>query len=120
MTAAVLYVDDEANVRQAIGTMLERLDCDVKAVEHGFIAVDEVKKNKYDIIFLDMKMPELDGIETCRFIRKIDGYEKTPIIGMSGISSKSEIEEFSKAGINEFVAKPIAMYKFQEILEKWV
>lgn len=120
MNPKILYVDDENNVRVAVSKMLERLGCVVEAVEHGFLAIDAAKKTRYDLVLLDYRMPELDGVETSRFLRKLDDYADVPLIGISGFTDDADVERFEEAGINEFVAKPVAMYKFQEILAKWV
>jgi CheY-like chemotaxis protein len=81
-----------------------------------------VRENKYDLVFMDQMMPGIDGIETTRRIRRLDGeyYKKLPIVALSANAVSGAREAFLESGMNDFIAKPIKSEKLSEILLKWL
>jgi CheY-like chemotaxis protein len=121
-TAKVLIVDDMDMILFVIKDQLLRYGLQVDTAAGGSEAVEKTKHNVYDLVFMDHLMPEMDGIEAAKEIRKREDAEHKhiPIIALtSNIDSEAE-KMFLSAGFNGFLAKPVAKPKLEEILKKWL
>lgn len=119
--ARVLVVDDGAvNLSVAKGLIgLAGIACDTAA--SGREAIDRLKANDYDIVFMDHMMPEMDGIETVREIRSMGGkYARIVIIALSANAMSGAREMFLGAGMNDFLAKPLEREKLHAVLARWI
>ena len=102
---SILLVEDNAINRILAKRSLLNYNCNITEVSNGHQAVEVLKNHKFDVILMDIIMPEMDGIEATRYIRnelKID----TPIIAFTANAFKSEIEKFLELGMNDYVIKP--------------
>ena len=121
--AKVLIVDDNRiNLKVASG-LLKRLGVETILAESGKEAINLLKNGeKYDIVFMDYYMPEMDGIETTKIIRTIDDYCKNELIvvALTANAVEDAKEEFFEAGINDYLIKPIVPLRLNEILTKWL
>jgi CheY-like chemotaxis protein len=112
-----LVVDDYKPAKQLLGASLAAMPQigEVDYASSGEEALAKVVSKQYDIIYLDVSMPGLDGFDTCSFIREIEGYEMTPIIMVSG--SKSQENEFKGivSGCTSYVTKPIQQDNFKKL-----
>ena len=99
----VLLVDDEENICRSLGRRLESWGFDVVAIQSGREAVDKTKEDPADAIILDIKMPEMDGIETLRQIRSFN--RDIPVIMLTAYPSESNIRQTKELGIAGFVPK---------------
>ena len=87
----------------------------------GEEAVEMISKKKYDLIFMDHMMPELDGVETTHIIRRFHkAYDSVPIIALTANAVDGVKEMFLNEGMNDFVAKPIEMSRILAKLQKWL
>lgn len=104
----VLVVEDNAFNQLLATKILERWKCIVDVAEDGKIAVQKAKQNKYDVILMDIQLPEMDGYETTRFIRNNIALSKrnTPIIAMTAHAFASEVEKCMNASMNDYISKP--------------
>ena len=120
-TANILIVDDnDFNLKVAYG-MLGLLKIDAKTVNSGKKAIELIKQNEYDIVFMDHMMPEMDGIETTAEIRKLGGkYELLLIIALTANAVQGAKEMFLANGFNDFISKPIIPDVLNNILIKWL
>ncbi|MFC2116788.1 response regulator, partial [Bacteroidota bacterium] len=89
---------------------------EIDLAENGQQAIQMVKKNKYDIIFLDLLLPELDGLQAAAEIRKL-GF-KLPIIALSSVDDKDSRKEVGEAGMNDYLVKPVAEVILRKFLNK--
>lgn len=80
MKSTVLVVDDDEAVREVASEMLKTLDCDVTSVTSGPEALAALEQNSYDIVFLDVGMPIMSGVEVCRRVRKTMPAQKIAFI----------------------------------------
>ncbi|MDR0701416.1 MAG: response regulator [Azoarcus sp.] len=120
--ARVLVVDDLATnlrVSQGLLAIYElRIDC----AASGHEAIELVRRQRYDIIFMDHMMPGMDGVETVREIRNMDNeYCKTvPIIALTANAVSGVREMFLESGFNDFLSKPIEIARLDAILAHWI
>ena len=102
----LLLVDDDINVKSILTNYL-RNNFRLKHVLNGNDALNIVKKEKYDAILMDINLKGgIDGIKTTREIRKIDGYENTPIIACTAFAMAGDKDEFISAGCSHYITKP--------------
>jgi signal transduction histidine kinase/response regulator of citrate/malate metabolism len=118
----VLIVDDiVTNLKVAQGFLLAyRMQVDICDNGRGSIAL--VKANRYDFIFMDHMMPGMDGIETLRQIRALEGdyFKQVPVIALTANALAGMEEMFLSKGFNDYLAKPIEISKLNALMEKWI
>lgn len=119
--AKVLIVDDNAiNLTVAQG-LIEPLKMQVDTALSGKEAIDKITHNRYDIVFMDHMMPELDGVETTHIIRRLHPeYTSVPIIALTANAIHNTMEMFLKEGMNDFVAKPIEIHILVSKVKEWL
>ena len=118
----ILVVDDnEVNLRVAEG-ILEFYKIKVDKANSGRNALELVKSNNYNIIFVDHMMPELDGIDTLKLIRKMNNNycKKVPIIALTANVVNGAKEMFINCGFNDYISKPIEIKKLEQIIKKYL
>ena len=119
--AEILIVDDNAvNLTVAEG-LLEPLKMNVDTATSGKEAIDKISQHHYDIVFMDHMMPELDGVETTRIIRRFhQEYNDVPIIALTANAVEGTKEQFCSEGMNDFVAKPIELRILVSKVRQWL
>lgn len=119
--AEILVVDDNAiNLTVAKG-LLNPLEMKIDTALSGKDAVLMVTDKRYDIIFMDHMMPEMDGVETTRVIRRLLGNNgQVPIIALTANAVEGTAEMFISEGMNDFVTKPIEMRDMVSKLRRWL
>lgn len=122
INAKILVADDIGvnmilNVRILSDLMPE---AEVVQVTDGLQAVEECKKQSFDIILMDVQMPNMDGLEATRQIRKMQGYANTPIIGITAGNIRGEKEKCLEAGMTDFLAKPIRINDLESTLKPFL
>ena len=99
--------DIEAN-REVMGAMLQKLGHEAHFAEDGVQAVEAAEKDHYDVILMDIQMPNMDGLEATRAIRGLGGrFESLPIIAVSAYSLASDKDAAFAAGMSDFLTKPV-------------
>jgi len=119
--ANILLVDDnEFNLKVACG-LLKLYGIEAKKALSGREAIDLVKENDFDIVFMDHMMPEMDGVEAAAEIRKLgEQYKSLPIIALTANAVQGAKEMFLLNDFNDFISKPIDIQKMLEILINWL
>ena len=119
--AKILIVDDNAiNLTVAEG-LLESLKMQIDTAVSGKLALEMIEEKHYDIIFMDHMMPELDGVETTRLIRRFHSdYNDIPIIALTANAVDGTKNMFLSEGMNDFVAKPIELKVILSKLKTWL
>jgi PAS domain S-box-containing protein len=103
----VLVVDDVAMNRDIAGSFLRAAGHQVSCVEGGKEAVAAVNAAAFDVVLMDVRMPEMDGLEATRRIRSLDGeHGRVPIVALTAQAFTEQVEECRKAGMNGHVSKP--------------
>jgi len=116
--AKILVVDDiDTNLKVAKGLM-QPYKMQVDLCSSGIEAIERVKENDYDLVFMDHMMPEMDGIEATKLIRKT--HANLPIVALTANAVSGTKEMFLSNGFSDFLSKPIDIIKLNSILEKWL
>jgi carbon storage regulator CsrA len=117
----ILLVEDVQLIRIVSCTHLKTLGCVVDAAKDGRETFDLLKnsQNKYDLILLDIGLPDISGIEICKWIRKNKSDSHVPIVFLTS-HGESWREKCRKAGANDFVTKPLSVEKLQELVMRWL
>ena len=119
----VLLVEDE-EVNQIMGrTLLEKMGCEVDVAANGQQAIIEYQKKKYDIIFMDCKMPVMDGFDATKEIREYENSKGdgnyTPIVALTSKVMTGDKALCINAGMDDYIAKPIRKEKVCTAINKW-
>jgi two-component system, sensor histidine kinase and response regulator len=118
--ARVLLVEDnELNREVALG-LLEDAQLNIDIAEHGAAAVQQISKNDYDVVFMDMQMPVMDGITATKAIRSNPCFANLPIIAMTANAMDRDRENCLAAGMNDHLGKPIDPPKLYAALLRWI
>lgn len=120
--AKVLLVDDnKVNLKVAEG-LLRPYKVQLDTADSGSQAIDMVKNQIYDLVFMDHMMPQMDGVEATRIIRSLDDerFRTMPIVALSANAVRGAKELFLEAGMNDFVPKPIEMRIMDRALRRWL
>ena len=107
LSREVLAVDDDPLANRIALAALSRANLNAQAVENPVAALDLLAQKQFDLILLDVEMPQMSGFELCRKLRTLPGYEKTPVIY---VTAHSDFESHSRsilAGGNDLIAKPV-------------
>ena len=115
----VLLVEDN-EVNQILGkALLAREGHRVEIAGNGREAVEKVQQRPFDLVLMDMQMPEMDGLEATQVIRRELGYRSLPIIAVTANAMKGDRELCLQAGMNDYVSKPIKREALREKIEFW-
>ena len=112
----VLVVEDSLTNQMLIKLLLEKLGFVVTIVEDGFQAVDAVNGQVFDMIFMDMQMPNMNGFDATKKLRNLG--VKTPIIAMTGSVTHEGERECLKIGCDDYIPKPIDRSKLLKVIDK--
>ena len=120
--AQILVVDDvEMNLKVFKG-LLKNTKMQIDTAESGFTAIEKLKANDYDIVFLDHQMPEMDGIETLNKIKeeRITGSKEIPFIALTANAISGVREMYIKSGFSDYLSKPVDGKTLSDILRRWL
>ena len=118
--ARVLLAEDNPVNQQVAAAFLNAGGLEVTLAENGVEAVEWVKKSRFDVVLMDMQMPDMDGTQATRLIRKLPQGVGLPIIAMTAAAMDADRQECLAAGMNAHVAKPIDAELLVKTLLEWV
>ncbi|MBI1824855.1 MAG: response regulator [Planctomycetes bacterium] len=118
MTRVLLVEDNAVNRRVATG-ILEKLHCTIVETENGQQALDVLEGAEFDLVFMDVQMPVMDGLEASTRIRSQDRLKHLPIIAMTANAMKGDREICLEAGMTDYVSKPFRIEEIRKMIEKW-
>jgi CheY-like chemotaxis protein/HPt (histidine-containing phosphotransfer) domain-containing protein len=119
----VLLVEDNPINQQVAMAVLGKLGIVPDLAENGVQALDRLRQRPYDMVIMDVQMPEMDGIEATRRIRRGDGGGRNtavPIVAMSANALKGDRERYLAAGMNDYVAKPFEPEHLFAVLQRYL
>lgn len=118
MSKRILIVDDDEMVRIALVELLRPEGYEVETVGSARDALAKIEKGMYDLLMLDIIMPEMDGITLCRKIREREDYNEVPIVFLTAKSRDEDREKGMDVGANIFLSKPISPEKLIEVIRE--
>ena len=106
----ILLVDDSATNQKLANIVLRKMGFDPVTANNGAEAIEKVKTSIFDLILMDIEMPEIDGIQTTREIRKLENPGNRPyIVAMTANAMAGDRERYIAAGMNGYIAKPFKL-----------
>ncbi|MBS4068559.1 MAG: PAS domain S-box protein [Sulfurimonas sp.] len=118
--AKILLVEDNEENQQIVKELLDRVGVEVSVANNGEEALKKVDDTLFDVILMDCQMPIMDGYKATRVLRQDKHMMTMPIIAMTANVMQSDKDECAKAGMSDFVAKPIDVKLFYATLVKWI
>lgn len=108
----ILIVEDNEDNQELMRFLLERAGYDVIAVQNGLEGVETARREKPDIILMDLSLPELDGWSAARQIRADDQLKRTPLIAVTAHTLPGDRRKALAAGFDSYISKPINIHMF--------
>jgi CheY-like chemotaxis protein/HPt (histidine-containing phosphotransfer) domain-containing protein len=116
----VLLVEDNDINRLYASSILKTLGCDIDVAENGFVAVEKIKNEDFDIVLMDIQMPVMDGFEATKAIRAATPPKNiVPIIALTANATKQDIDKCLSAGMNDCISKPFTPDDLYAALSKY-
>jgi len=115
----LLVEDNEINI-QMTKEILENMGFETDMAESGASAVEMTENNSYDVVLMDIQMPEMDGYEAARRIRALKGTENLPVIALSADVVEGAAEKAKESGMNGYIMKPLDPEKLADVLKNFI
>ena len=116
----ILLVEDDAVNREVATEMLARSGLVIETANNGKEGVSKVISAPWDLVLMDINMPEMDGLSATRAIRALPGKASLPIVALTANAFENDRDACIAAGMNDFIAKPISPAVLQETLLRWL
>jgi two-component system, sensor histidine kinase and response regulator len=120
VSTRILLVEDNSINQQVIREILENIGITVEMASNGLAGLNQVQMSTFDLVLMDIQMPEMDGYTATRKIREIPEFAKIPIIAMTAYAMEGDRAKCLAAGMNDHVAKPIDKKQLFSALMKWL
>jgi len=117
---SVLIVDDDIRNIFALSSVLEDYGMQITTADNGRDAINIADKRELDVILMDIMMPELDGLDTMRQIRKIPRCKDLPIVAVTAKAMKGDRERCIEAGAWDYLSKPVDREQLLKVLRAWL
>jgi CheY-like chemotaxis protein len=113
----ILVIEDNPVNMELTVDLLESYGYNVTPAEDGFIALDKVKEDKFDLILLDIQLPKMDGLEVLSRLKEDEATKDIPVIALTAHSMRGDDERFIAAGCIDYISKPIDIHSFKEKIQ---
>ena len=118
MAKNILVVDDDELVLLAVQALLTPLGFSVTLSSSGADALQKAASKRFDVVILDVIMPEMDGFEVCRNLRQLEAHHETPILMLTAKGGEEDKQRGMEAGANLYLPKPIAPKRLIALVEE--
>jgi signal transduction histidine kinase/CheY-like chemotaxis protein/hypoxanthine-guanine phosphoribosyltransferase len=122
--AKILIVEDDPTNQQVILAMLRNLGLSADVAENGLKALEKLKEESYELVFMDCNLPEMDGYSACRAFREWEksgeGGRRTPIVALTANAIKGDREKCLAAGMDDYLPKPVRLSELKGTLLRWL
>ncbi|NRB42774.1 MAG: response regulator, partial [Pseudomonadales bacterium] len=120
--AKILVVEDNVVNQMVARASLERLNCHVFIASCGQDALDNLERQSFDLVFMDMQMPDMSGPEVTRLIRASDNqqWKNLPIVAMTANVGKKDRQLCDDSGMNDFIGKPFTPEQLKQCINQWI
>lgn len=118
LTHSILVVEDNKLYRDMISSVLSKENYHVDEAEDGLCALDKIKKSHYDLILMDLFMPNLDGLNATKKIRQLSGGIDTPVIALTGNKNKELVKKWANYGLKGYIIKPSTKSEILSVVKK--
>jgi signal transduction histidine kinase/CheY-like chemotaxis protein/ligand-binding sensor domain-containing protein len=118
--ARVLVAEDNAVNQRVARRFLERLGCEVDVVDDGVLAVEALERRTYDLVLMDMQMPNMDGLEATRRIRARHVAHRVPIVALTADAMVGTLDRCLAAGMDDYLTKPLESKRLEQVLDRFV
>lgn len=116
----ILIAEDHEINQLAIRAMLEHIGFKVTVADSGTEVLEKLHEQTWELILMDLLMPDMNGIDAARHIRKMRKYDRTPIIALTANALKRDDELYLEAGMNAILTKPIQEQQIADMLDIWI
>jgi signal transduction histidine kinase/CheY-like chemotaxis protein len=119
--AHVLVVEDDLVNRKMAKYMLEKLGCVVAVAETGAEALELAAHAHFDLVLMDWRMPDMDGLETARRMKSLwPADQQVPIVALTASAMEGDRQQCIEAGMSDYLAKPLQMARLADVLTRWI
>ncbi|MEO0468699.1 MAG: PAS domain-containing protein [Bacteroidota bacterium] len=116
----ILLVEDNPINQKVAKRILKKFRANVEIANNGLEALEFVQLRQFDLVLMDMQMPEMDGLDATRAIRKLEGMWQPPILAMTANASEEDRQACLASGMDDFLTKPIKLEVLRKNLRKWL
>jgi len=118
--AKILLAEDNLVNQKLANKIFEKLGYKIDIANNGLEAINKLKEKEYDIIFMDIQMPEMDGIEATKYIvSRYNSNSRPKIVAMTANAIKEDRDKAFEVGMDDYITKPISITKLQEVIKKY-
>ena len=115
----ILLAEDNASSQKVILQMLKRLGYRADVVANGIEVCQALERQRYDIVLMDVRMPEMDGLEATRIIRQRWPIDGPKVIAITAYALEGDRDKCLGAGMDDYITKPVKMDELAEVLKRY-
>lgn len=117
----ILLAEDNSVNARITQRLLERQGCEIELVTDGIQALDALATKRFDLVLMDVQMPQLDGLEATRQLRRSPGpNDGVPVVALTACAFQEDRERCLDAGMDDYISKPVASAELSRIIHHWV
>ena len=116
----ILLAEDYEVTQKIAAFYLKKIGCQIDFANNGKEAIDKFNKNNYDLILMDIQMPEMNGVDATKLIKKKINGKSIPILGLTANTFASDVKRYLKEGMDDVITKPFKKRKFLKKVTYWL